>query len=91
MYPHLAKDDRPQDKIEQVVSALQKLQSPSMDAKAYREQRIYELWTLSELMSDPYCCDEFINRNSLFVITRFLTEDNSSGETLNQTPLSALF
>lgn len=80
MYPDLAQDDRPQDKIEQVSSAVKKLQSPSLDAKAYRDQRIYELWTLSELMSDPYCCDEFVNRNALVVVVRFLTEDNSSGD-----------
>ena len=80
LYPHLAQDDRPRDKLMQVTSALAKLESPSMGAKAYRDQRIYELWTLSELMTDPYCCDEFMRQSALPAIVKFLAEDNSSGK-----------
>ncbi len=80
MYPELAKDDRPQDKIAQVLAAIQKLQSGPLDDRVFREQRIYELWTLSELMTDPYCCDEFINHSLLPLVARFLAEDNSAGQ-----------
>lgn len=82
MYPHLSKDERPQDKIAQLNSALTKLRSSASESKRQRDERIYELWTLGELMSDPYCCDEFMSHNALSIVAIFLREDNSSGKTL---------
>lgn len=70
--------DKPSTNI-QVVAAARKLRSGSLEDRVFREQRIYELWTLSELMSDPHCRDELINHSLLPLIARFLAEDNVAG------------
>ena len=81
LYPHLAQDEKPQDKIAQLNSALTKLRSSASESRAQRDQKVYDLWTLSELMSDPYCCNDFMSHNALPIIVTFLAEDNSAGKT----------
>ena len=81
LYPHLAQDEKPQDKIAQLNSSVTKLRSSASGTRAQRDQQIYDLWTLSELMSDPYCCNEFMSHNVLPIVVAFLVEDNSSGMT----------
>lgn len=82
MYPELAKDNRPQDKIAQVLAAIKRLESGSMDDRVFRGQCSYELWTLSELMNDAHCCDAFTSHVPLplAMVARFLAEENSSGQ-----------
>ncbi len=80
MYPHLNKEEKPQDKIAQLNSALTKLRASALETRAQRDQRIYDLWTLSELMNDPYCCDDFMSHQALPIVVIFLAEDNSSGK-----------
>ena len=55
-----------------------------MRMRAYREQCRYELWTLSELMLDPYCCTEMLSHGGLQPVLKFLSSDNAAGTiTLN--------
>lgn len=79
MYPHLAKNDGPMDSLDQIDAALAKLQSESSHARAYRDQSIYDLWTLSELMTDPDCCQTLMRKAALPALAKFLALDNSAG------------
>ena len=63
-------------------SALVKFRGPSLGMRAYREQCRYELWTLSELMLDPYCCTEMLSQGGLPPVLKFLSADNAAGTKL---------
>ena len=60
-------------------SALVKFRGPSMGMRGYREQCRYELWTLSELMLDPYCCAEMLSHGGVQPVLKFLSADNAAG------------
>lgn len=80
MYPNLADDGQPQDKITQVRAALAKLKGGQGSQAAQRERMVYELWTLSELAADPDCREEFLRLEGVSVVLAYLSEGNSLGE-----------
>ena len=74
----------------QVLAAIKKLRSGSLEDRVFREQRIYDLWTLSELMNDYHCQDEFVSHSLLPLIAQFLREDNSAGRHIPERIIHAI-
>lgn len=50
-----------------------------MEVDANREQQIYDLWTLSELVADESCSIELLHQDGLLPVLSFLPEGNSTG------------
>lgn len=79
MYPQLDRNERPNDRQAQVLNALAALKSASVEIRGFRNQKEYELWTISKLVPENDCLEEFMAGGGPQIILRYLDADNSPG------------
>lgn len=79
MYPNLSPTGVPEDKKAQIQAALANLRTTSQGLTS-REERIYDLWTLSELMLDHSCCSELVDQGGMPFVLGFLSRNDSTGK-----------